>query len=92
MPDVGKWDRARGVRYVAAEDSHVAGVGVAHLRDCVSALVEAGAKAGGAGGEAEGDAGGVHVERCGTGKREEEREAKEREMHILLGKFDVLEI
>lgn len=59
------------MRNVAAEHSHVAGVGVAHLRDCISALVEAGAEAGGAGGETGGEVGGVCVERCGKSKREE---------------------
>ncbi len=71
MPDVGKLDGARAVRNVAAEDSHVAGVGVAHFRDGVSALVEAGAEAGGARGETGGEVGGVCVERCGKSKREE---------------------
>jgi len=92
VPDVGKWDGARAVRNVTAEDSHVAGVGIAHFRDCVPALVEARAKAGGAGGETGGEGGGVQGERCGKGRREEEREGEERETHVLLRGCVVVEI
>lgn len=70
--------------YVAAERSYVAGIGVPHFGDCVSALVGAGSQAGGAGGETGGDGSGVRAEGYGKRKREEERKGEEREMHIRL--------
>lgn len=80
------------MRNVAAEHSHVAGVGVAHFRDGVSALVEAGAEAGGARGETGGDGGGVQGERCGKCKGEGEREGEKWEEHVLLRGCDVVAI
>lgn len=67
------------MRNVTAEDSHVAGVGIAHFRDCVPALKRRGRRQAGPEGKHEGRvvaSRGRDVARAGERKRERARNGR----------------